>query len=99
MGATKRVSELLMQSLAGNGTRMMACVFGNVVGSSGSVIPLFREQIARGGPVTVTHPEITRFFMTFLRPPADPAGRAIGEAGDIPSGDGTPVKIVDMART
>ncbi len=100
MGASKRVCELLVQSYMGNGTRMMAVRFGNVVGSSGSVIPLFREQIERGGPVTVTHPEVTRFFMTIPE-----ASQLILQAGAQGEGGetfilemGTSIKIVDMAR-
>ena len=100
MGASKRIAELILQSNLGNHTRMMAVRFGNVVGSSGSVIPLFREQIANGGPVRVSHPDVTRYFMTI--PEASQlilqAG-AIGEGGEIFILEmGTPVKILDMAR-
>ena len=100
MGATKRISELIMQSLRGQGTEFKAVRFGNVVGSSGSVIPVFRRQIERGGPLTVTHPDITRYFMTI--PEAAQliiqAG-ALAEEGDIYILDmGMPVKIREMAR-
>jgi len=100
MGASKRVSELIMQCQQGNGTRFMAVRFGNVVGSSGSVIPLFRRQIEMGGPVTVTHPEVKRFFMTIPE-----AAQMILQAGTMGNSNeifilrmGTPVKIADMAR-
>ncbi|MBF0204277.1 MAG: polysaccharide biosynthesis protein [Desulfamplus sp.] len=100
MGASKRVCELIVQSYYGNGTRMMAVRFGNVVGSAGSVIPLFREQIEMGGPVTVTHPEVTRYFMTIPE-----ASQLILQAGAQGEGGetfilemGTAIKIVDMAR-
>lgn len=102
MGATKRAAELVISHMAGQGhaTKFMAVRFGNVLGSSGSVIPKFKEQIANGGPVTVTHPDITRYFMTI--PEAArlvvQAG-AIGESGQVLVLDmGDPVRIVDLAR-
>lgn len=101
MGATKRLAEMFVDSMNGRaGTRFMSVRFGNVIRSSGSVIPLFQEQIARGGPVTVTHPEITRYFMTI--PEAAQlilqAG-AMGEGGEIFILEmGKPIRILDMAR-
>lgn len=102
MGASKRLAEILVQSSSAvnSQTKLMAVRFGNVLGSSGSVIPLFMRQIAKGWPITVTHPEVTRYFMTI--PEASQlvlqAG-SIGEGGEIFVLDmGTPVKIMDMAR-
>jgi FlaA1/EpsC-like NDP-sugar epimerase/lipopolysaccharide/colanic/teichoic acid biosynthesis glycosyltransferase len=102
MGATKRIAELIvrMHGERSRGTRFASVRFGNVLGSRGSVIPTFREQIARGGPVTVTHPEVTRYFMTI--PEASQlvlkAG-TIGKDGDVFLLDmGAPIRIRDLAR-
>ncbi len=105
MGATKRISEMLIQSqnsIPSCRTRFTIVRFGNVLGSVGSVVPLFKKQIARGGPVTVTHPEVTRYFMTIPE-----ACQLILQAGALAGEDcvgiylldmGTPIKIDDMAR-
>lgn len=103
MGASKRIAELIFQAAAARGADTTFCMvrFGNVLGSSGSVIPLFQRQIARGGPLTITHPDVTRYFM--LIPEAVQlvvqAG-AMAKGGDVFVLDmGEPVRIVDLART
>ena len=101
MGASKRLAEIVCQGLqAKKATRFVIVRFGNVLGSTGSVIPKFREQIARGGPITVTHPEINRYFMSIPE-----AAQLVLQAGLMGSGGeifvldmGEPVKIVDLAR-
>ena len=100
MGASKRLAEMVCQGLqSDNGTRFVIVRFGNVLGSSGSVIPKFREQIAKGGPITITHPEITRYFMSIPE-----AAQLVMQAGLMGKGDeifvldmGEPVKIADLA--
>jgi FlaA1/EpsC-like NDP-sugar epimerase len=104
MGMTKKVAEEIIQHLANGSregeTRFITVRFGNVLESSGSVVPLFKEQISRGGPVTVTHPEITRYFMTIgeaVRLVLQSA--AIASGGDVLVLDmGNPVKILELAK-
>ena len=101
MGATKRIGELLLQTLQNGGTQYVMVRFGNVLGSSGSVIPIFKKQIAAGGPVTVTHPDMRRYFMTIPE-----ACQLVLQAGAIAKGGqicvldmGNPVRISDLARS
>jgi len=102
MGASKRLAEMVLQALAasGTGTRFSIVRFGNVLGSSGSVVPRFRQQIRDGGPITLTHPEVTRYFMTIPE-----AAQLVIQAGAMAKGGdvfvldmGQPVKIMDLAR-
>ena len=100
MGTTKRIAELIVQSMHSPGTKFVAVRFGNVLGSNGSVVPIFKEQIAKGGPVMVTHPEMTRYFMTIPE-----AAQLVLQGSSMAQGRetfvldmGEPVRIVDLAR-
>jgi FlaA1/EpsC-like NDP-sugar epimerase len=102
MGCTKRVAEMVLQGMQqrGGNTRFCMVRFGNVLESSGSVVPLFREQIRGGGPITVTHPDVIRFFMTIPE-----AAQLVIQAGSMGSGGdvfvldmGSPVRIADLAK-
>ncbi len=101
MGCTKRIAELCVQSMSGSGvTQFVTVRFGNVLGSSGSVVPIFKQQIAEGGPITVTHPEMTRYFMTITE-----AAQLVLQAGAMGRGGeiyilqmGEPVRIAELAR-
>ena len=102
MGATKRLCEMIVQDMAtkSDSTKYVAVRFGNVLGSRGSVIPLFKKQIAKGGPITVTHPDIVRYFMTIPE-----AAQLVIQAGSLARGGeifvldmGKPVRIVDLAK-
>jgi FlaA1/EpsC-like NDP-sugar epimerase len=100
MGTSKRIGEMVLQAFASKHTRFIMVRFGNVIGSNGSVIPLFKKQIARGGPVTVTHPDVTRYFMAISEAAqlVMTAG-AMGKGGEILLLDmGDPVRIIDLAN-
>ncbi len=101
MGVSKRIAEMIIGNLSGErGTRFVIVRFGNVLGSRGSVVPIFKKQISRGGPITITHPDMIRYFMTVPE-----AAQLVIQAGSMGNGDeifvldmGEPVKIVDLAQ-